>query len=155
MAPYGTTLACMASVPSPITGYAFTPDDQRKGARKGLAQRDANLAERGRIQATATTIARVVEEGQIGSDALAVCATILERADQLASVVEADSALDLQRLAETAATLHKIHRLVTGQSTSNALTASVDAGDIASRKAELRARLDAMDTTTTSEQSAP
>lgn len=131
----------MASVPSPITGYAFTPEDARKGSAAGRAARNANLAQRGRIQTTATVIAQAVEEGQIGTDALQVCATILARADELAATVEADTALDLQRLAETAATLHKIHRLVTGQSTSNAASITADAGDLEARRAALLAQL--------------
>ena len=135
----------MSQVPSPITGYAFTPEDGRKGAAIANAVIAQRAAQRAQTIAIADRIVQGIEEGDIGQASLETCARILAKADTVVDSLTVETPLDLQRLAETASTLHKIHRLVTGQSTSNAASIHGDAADLAARRAELLAQLNPLD----------
>lgn len=131
------------AVPSPITGHALQPADASLGGQRARDNHLARQAQRGRLIRLADQIVAGVEEGEIGQAALEVAAQAMQRASDGLECVPIDSMLDVVRAVEIATALHKMHRLVTGQSTSNALSlsASLDGADLDAKRAALQEQL--------------
>ena len=110
-------------------------EGQRKGA-EAKNQKRLELAQRRQVVDTVTDWSSR-EELPIAalSTVLALMRSISEDLEHLEP---STSALDLQRKAEAAKTVHSLMRLELGESTSNTLTATVDKDELAARLARLR-----------------
>lgn len=130
----------MALAPSPISGYAFTPEDSRKGAQVAKQRHDERIAATAARRAFVDKLTDACKQGDIGQVTLTAAMDIVHRLLNGLDDVPIESSLDVARLTQAAEVLYKVWRLETGQSTSNQLTASVDADLVAQRLAELQAR---------------
>lgn len=147
-----TTLATSEPIapPSPVTGYAFTRADIDRATASRIAraeeQRGNRALELTELKAKRAFVDALVAEWELGDIGQAGLVGAMQGIAHLAEALpalEINTSLDAVRVAQTVEILFKIHRLATGQSTSNAAALSVDVTELASRKAELLARLNA------------
>jgi Mg2+ and Co2+ transporter CorA len=121
----------------PQPAYKLTPEDGRKGALAVNEQR--RLATELRRRQLAVADAIVDEVSDLSPAALRAVLAITQRVEDELAAIEVSEALDLQRMANTAEILHRIHRLASGQSTSNNAHATLTDEERAARLAQLRA----------------
>ena len=116
--------------------HQFTPEERSRGGHAGTA---ALRRKREELDKRSLTVWQVVDETQDLSPAALSAAMdgIRAVAEGLSTVVPED-ALDLQRIANATEILHRIHRLASGQSTSNNAHASLTDDERAARLARLR-----------------
>lgn len=127
--------------------HAFTKDNAREMASRSAAvRREKRDAQRERTEQLAR-ILETLDRSQLGPFAIQG-AMYLAQAAITGEIPEPEDALERKRLIEAAELLHRIGRLEMGESTSNALHAAVDVDALATRRAELAARLAALDDTT-------
>lgn len=110
------------------------------GVHSGISRR-REILERADKAHLVTRIIDAAESGDFGTEALIGA---LEGARTLAealSTLPVGDYLDATRAAAVTDTLFKLHRLATGQSTSNQLSGTVDAAVLTSRLADAQARL--------------
>jgi hypothetical protein len=115
------------------------------GGKARQAKARKQIAERAELQAVMTPIVENLGREQIGPTFLRHAHTLAERATT--AEVDVNTAGDVRHLAEAANILHKMARLELGESTSNSMTFNVS--DIAAKRAELEARLAALDVSDT------
>ena len=114
--------------------------EQRQEAQKRSTevknQRRLELARRREVVDTVTDWS---DREQLPIAALSTVLKLMASiSEDLEHLEPSTSALDLQRKAEAAKTVHSLMRLELGESTSNTLTASVDPDALAARLARLR-----------------
>lgn len=126
--------------PSPITGYQLTREQALKGNRNHTAARQQRNAERAQRRDFVDRVTEAVEEGEIGQAALR---TALEWTNKLetADDIAVETTLDAVRAAAVVETLHKVHRLASGQSTANVAHATLTDEERATRVAAASQRL--------------
>ena len=114
-------------------------EQRQEGHRKSVEaknQRRLELAQRRQVVDTVTDWS---SREQLPIAALDTVLRLMNAVnDGISELPAITSALDVQRLAEAAKTVHSLMRLELGESTSNTLTASVDPDALAQRLARLR-----------------
>lgn len=145
-----TTTETIVTGPSPISGKGFTHDEASRGAQASNAIQETNRRQLYRNRHDAYQLVKAVELGEIGQAAYETALQVIEAIATRAELgLPLDESIDIYRAAQVAETIFKIHRLATGQSTSNNAHAAVSADDVASKLAELQARTtDAQSTVT-------
>lgn len=132
--------------------HTFTPEETALGGRNGTLARHQKRLEAGARAATIAPLVDAIQQGSIGQAALEATLRMLARLDDAIPNIPVEDSLDADRLARALSEVFKVHRLATGQSTSNAAHATVSADDVASKLAELQARTsDAQSTVTADE----
>lgn len=133
--------------PSPLTGYAFTSADiakateaRRQKAEEDEGNRQLHLTEQRAKRAYVDALVEEWQQGDIGQTALTAAFQALTTIAEAIPTIEITSSLDLVRVAQAAEVFFKMYRLEAGLSTSNTLSASVDADQVATRLAALQAR---------------
>lgn len=121
----------------PSTGRTFTAEESRKGAAASNAVQAQKRAE---------TDARLLVAHEIVDEMTDLSPAMLRGALHLARLLDAgasdlplDSWLDAQRASTVMETMHRIHRLASGQSTSNVAHANLSPEERAARTAQLEA----------------
>lgn len=120
--------------------HTFTPEESALGGQRGAATRHQQTLERTTRAYRIANLVDQVDQGSIGQSALETAFDAILRLEQELPSVPVNDTLDVYRLGQVADALFKIHRLATGQSTSNAAHATVD-------PVELQARLSALQAT--------
>lgn len=119
--------------------HTLTSEDSRKGAQvvnANLHQARLQTYERGRLLDQVT---QSIETGDIGTAAYQTALDVIQAVqDRAATGLPLDESIDIYRAAQVAETIFKIHRLATGQSTSNAAHATVDPVELQARLAALQ-----------------
>ncbi len=122
--------------------HTLTSEESRRGAERSNAVQAAERHQLRRVAYQTAQLVTAVEDGEIGQTAYETALDILQAiADRTASGLPLDESIDIYRAAQVADTIFKIGRLATGQSTSNALSATVDQSDLEARRAAALARL--------------
>ena len=125
--------------------HSFTPEESSKGGRNAAVARRERIAEQIERRAVIDSIIETWETGEIGTTAVAAAQEILARLLGGLDGSEIRTSLDVERYARAADLLFKMHRLATGQSTSNAASLAVDATELAARREALLKQLAPLD----------
>lgn len=97
--------------------HTFTPDETRKGAEKSNALQRQNRAQ---MRERSLAIHEIVSEAQdLSPESLAGALTVARLIREGSDALPMESWLDAQRAANVAEILHRVHRLASGQSTTN------------------------------------
>lgn len=114
---------------------ALTNADRAKGAEISQKVRQERILATAQRREVVDTVTSWADREQLPITAMQTVLTLMDAVQAgVANLPEANTALDVQRLAEAAKTVHSLMRLEMGESTSNVATSNVD-------KAELLARL--------------
>ncbi len=125
--------------------HVFTPDEMSRGGKRGAETRNRQALERARTGTFVHNIATEIETGSIGRKVYEVALRAATRIDQSLDDFPIDESIDVYRLGQVLEVLHKIYRLETGQSTSNAAHASIEPGQLDAQRVALLARLQPTD----------
>lgn len=122
----------------------FTPEECSKGGIQAAENRRIRIAQQVERRQIIDDMIAAWETGEIGTAALASAQELLARLMEGIGDSEIRTSLDVERYARAADLLFKMHRLATGQSTSNtaSLHGNLDAESLAARRAELVRQFD-------------
>ena len=114
-------------------------EDRQRGQARGAEAKNQKRLELAQRRQVIDTVTDWSTREQLPIAALSTVLKLMRSiSEDLEHLEPSTSALDLQRKAEAAKTVHSLFRLEMGESTSNTLTASVDPDALAQRLARLR-----------------
>lgn len=121
--------------------HTFTETERSLGGTNAQPVQAANRARSSLIAYRTHELVTAIEQGEFGQRLMNIALQAAARLETGLTNFPLDESIDQYRLAQVLETVFKMYRLETGQSTSNAAHATVDAVELASRKDALLARL--------------
>ncbi len=121
--------------------HTFTDEDRQRGGRAAQPVQAAARAHRSLVTYRTTQLVDAIEQGEFGQRLMELSLNAAARLEEGLPDFPLDESIDQYRLSQVLETLFKMYRLETGQSTSNALSATVDQTELSSRRDALLARL--------------